>query len=219
MAVVGAVRAAKGLPRRGRGRRLAADTGRNYVSKVFDDEWVLANSEATKRTSRGLTASSRRKHEVRRQRIRHARHPRRAGPRFGHGGDHRPDLPDLHLHQEAPGQHKGYEYSRTGNPTRAALEECVAALEGADYGLAFASGLAATTAVMSLLSPGDHVVAGDDLYGGSYRLFDKVLPRTGGLEFTFADTTDPTSVEAALRQRRSCSGSRPQPTRCSPSRT
>jgi cystathionine beta-lyase/cystathionine gamma-synthase len=101
--------------------------------------------------------------------------------------------------QEAPGQHKGYEYSRTGNPTRAALEECVAVLEGADYGLAFASGLAATTAVMSLLSPGDHVVAGDDLYGGSYRLFDKVLPRTGGLEFTFADTTDPASVEAALR--------------------
>ena len=101
--------------------------------------------------------------------------------------------------QEAPGQHKGYEYSRTGNPTRAALEECVAALEGADYGLAFASGLAATTAVMSLLSPGDHVVAGDDLYGGSYRLFDKVLPRTGGLEFTYADTTDPKAVEEALR--------------------
>ncbi len=101
--------------------------------------------------------------------------------------------------QEAPGQHKGYEYSRTGNPTRAALEECVAALEGADYGLAFASGLAATMAVMSLLSPGDHVVAGDDLYGGSYRLFDKVLQRTGGIDFTFADTTDPASVEEALR--------------------
>jgi cystathionine beta-lyase/cystathionine gamma-synthase len=101
--------------------------------------------------------------------------------------------------QEAPGRHKGYEYSRTGNPTRAALEECVAALEGADYGLAFASGLAATTAVMSLLSPGDHVVAGDDLYGGSYRLFDKILPRTGGLDFIFADTTDPASVEGALR--------------------
>ncbi len=101
--------------------------------------------------------------------------------------------------QEAPGRHKGYEYSRTGNPTRAALEECVASLEDGDHGLAFASGLAATTAVMSLLSPGDHVVAGDDLYGGTYRLFDKVLPRTGGLEFTYADTTDPVSVERALR--------------------
>jgi cystathionine gamma-lyase len=101
--------------------------------------------------------------------------------------------------QEAPGQHKGYEYSRTGNPTRTALEECVAALEGAEYGLAFASGLAATTAVMNLFSPGDHVVAGDDLYGGTYRLFDKVLPRTGGLDFTYADTTDPASVEEALR--------------------
>jgi cystathionine gamma-lyase len=101
--------------------------------------------------------------------------------------------------QEAPGRNKGYEYSRTGNPTRAALEECVAALEGAEHGLAFASGLAATTAVMSLLSPGDHVVAGDDLYGGSYRLFDKVLQKSNGLDFTFVDTTDPGSVEAALR--------------------
>ncbi len=101
--------------------------------------------------------------------------------------------------QEAPGEHKGYEYSRTANPTRAALEECVASLEGADYGLAFASGLAATIATMSLLSPGDHVVAGDDLYGGTYRLFDKVLPRTGGLEFTYADTTDPKAVEEALQ--------------------
>ena len=101
--------------------------------------------------------------------------------------------------QEAPGKHKGYEYSRTANPTRSALEECVAALEGADYGLAFASGLAATVATMSLLSPGDHVVAGNDLYGGTYRLFEKVLPRTGGLEFTYADTTDPKAVERALR--------------------
>jgi cystathionine beta-lyase/cystathionine gamma-synthase len=101
--------------------------------------------------------------------------------------------------QEAPGQHKGYEYSRTGNPTRAALEECVAALEGAEFGLAFASGLAATTAVMSLLGPGDHIVAGDDLYGGSYRLFDRVLQKSNGLDFTFVDTTDPESVEAALR--------------------
>jgi cystathionine gamma-lyase len=101
--------------------------------------------------------------------------------------------------QQAPGRHKGYEYSRTANPTRTALEECVASLEGAEYGLAFASGLAATVATMSLLSSGDHVVAGDDLYGGTYRLFDKVLPRTGGLEFTYADTSDPASVEKALR--------------------
>jgi cystathionine gamma-lyase len=101
--------------------------------------------------------------------------------------------------QEAPGQHKGYEYSRTANPTRTALEECVASLEGGEYGLAFASGLAATVATMSLLSPGDHVVAGDDLYGGTYRLFDKVLTQAGGLEFTYADTTDPGAVEKALR--------------------
>jgi cystathionine gamma-lyase len=101
--------------------------------------------------------------------------------------------------QEAPGRHKGYEYSRTANPTRTALEECVASLEGGEHGLAFASGLAATTATMSVLSPGDHIVAGDDLYGGTYRLFEKVLPRTGGLEFTYADTSDLRSVERALR--------------------
>ena len=100
--------------------------------------------------------------------------------------------------QEAPGKHKGYEYSRTANPTRTALEECIASLEGGDYGLAFASGLAATIATMSLLSPGDHVVAGDDLYGGTYRLFERVLPRTGGLQFTYADTSDPGVVESAL---------------------
>ena len=101
--------------------------------------------------------------------------------------------------QQAPGEHKGYEYSRTGNPTRAALEECMAALEGADHGLAFASGLAATTAVMSLLSPGDHVVAGDDLYGGTYRLFDKVLREGNGIDFDYVDSTDTASVEEALR--------------------
>ena len=101
--------------------------------------------------------------------------------------------------QEAPGNHKGYEYSRTANPTRTALEECIASLEGGNYGLAFASGLAATIATMSLLSPADHVVAGDDLYGGTYRLFERVLPRAGGLKFTYADTSDPGAVESALR--------------------
>ncbi|MEW6635909.1 MAG: cystathionine gamma-synthase [Actinomycetota bacterium] len=101
--------------------------------------------------------------------------------------------------QEAPGRHKGYEYSRTGNPTRTALEECIASLEGGRFGLAFASGLAATAAVMSLLSPGDHVVAGDDLYGGTYRLFERVLREGNGLDFDFVDTTDPASVEEALR--------------------
>lgn len=75
--------------------------------------------------------------------------------------------------QEAVGQHKGYEYSRIGNPTRTALETCLAALEGADYRLAFASGLAATDAVLRLIEPGDHVLAGNDVYGGTFRLFDK----------------------------------------------
>ncbi len=90
--------------------------------------------------------------------------------------------------QQSPGQHKGYEYSRTSNPTRRAFEDCMASLEGGVRGFAFASGLAATTTVMHLLTSGDHVVAGDDMYGGTFRLFDKVL-KHHGLEFTYADLT------------------------------
>src|SRR6266851_2717479 len=81
--------------------------------------------------------------------------------------------------QEAVGKHKGYEYSRSGNPTRTALETCLAALEGGERGLAFASGLAATTAVVSILRPGDEVVAAADLYGGTYRLLERVFKPWG----------------------------------------
>jgi cystathionine gamma-lyase len=92
--------------------------------------------------------------------------------------------------QEAPGRHKGYEYSRSGNPTRTALETCLAALEGGERGLAFASGLAATTAVLSLLKPGDEVVAAADLYGGTYRLLEKVF-RPWGLVTRYTDDPSP----------------------------
>ncbi len=92
---------------------------------------------------------------------------------------------------------QGYEYSRTQNPTRKALQDCLAALEGGEYGLAFASGLAATDTVLRLLDSGAHVLAGNDVYGGTFRLFDKVLRRFS-LDFTFADTTDPESVADAL---------------------
>jgi len=92
---------------------------------------------------------------------------------------------------------QGYEYSRTQNPTRKALQDCLAALEGGSHGLAFASGLAATDAVLRLLDSDSHAVAGDDVYGGTFRLFDKVLRRFK-LDFTFADTTDPESVAEAL---------------------
>src|SRR6476646_10497199 len=81
--------------------------------------------------------------------------------------------------QEAPGRHKGYEYSRSGNPTRTALETCLAALEAGERGLAFASGLAATTAVLSILKPGDEVAAAADLYGGTYRLLERVFKPWG----------------------------------------
>jgi cystathionine gamma-lyase len=99
--------------------------------------------------------------------------------------------------QAAPGQHKGFDYSRTVNPTRVALERCLASLENASHGLCFASGMAATSAVMNLLSAGDHVVVNDDLYGGTFRLFDKVLTRYG-LTFTYVDATDLSNVAAAM---------------------
>src|SRR5512138_3681133 len=102
--------------------------------------------------------------------------------------------------QDGPGVHKGYEYSRTQNPTRHALQDCVAALEGGRHGLAFASGLAATDAILHLLSAGDHVVFSDDVYGGTFRIFDKVFRRLG-LSFDAVDMTDPRNVERALRER------------------
>jgi len=100
--------------------------------------------------------------------------------------------------QEALGKHKGFEYARTHNATRFALERNLAALEGGRHGLCFASGLAATTTLMHTLSAGDHVVAGSNLYGGTYRLFDRVLRRLG-IEFTFVEVTDLAALEAAMR--------------------
>jgi cystathionine gamma-lyase len=99
--------------------------------------------------------------------------------------------------QQGVGKHKGYEYSRSGNPTRAALEECLAGLENARHGLAFASGLAAETTLLLLLSPGDHVVYMEDVYGGTYRLFDKVLQRFG-LTFSAVDANDLDAVERSI---------------------
>ena len=92
---------------------------------------------------------------------------------------------------------QGYEYARTKNPTRLALENCVAELEGGQYGIAFSSGLAATDTVLRLMNSGDHVLAGNDVYGGTFRLFDKVLRRFG-LDFDFVDTTDPEFVADSL---------------------
>jgi cystathionine gamma-lyase len=100
--------------------------------------------------------------------------------------------------QSGPGAHKGYEYSRTQNPTRDALQGNLAALEGARFGLAFASGCAATTTILHLLSAGDHVVAGDDLYGGTYRIFERVI-RQLGVETTYVDPTRPEAFAEAVR--------------------
>ena len=102
--------------------------------------------------------------------------------------------------QAAVGKHRGYEYSRTGNPTRAALEQCIAALEGGKHGLAFGSGMAAEATIMQVLNPGDHTVAVDDLYGGTYRLFRRVLEPMG-LSFSFVDGSDLKAVEKALTER------------------
>lgn len=100
--------------------------------------------------------------------------------------------------QDAVGEHQGYEYSRTANPTRVALEEAIASLESGSAGLAYGSGMAAINACMQLVAAGDHVVVCDDLYGGSYRLFTAVMPRFG-VDFTFVDATRSEEVEKAMR--------------------
>ncbi|MFZ5606119.1 MAG: cystathionine gamma-synthase [Pseudomonadota bacterium] len=124
-----------------------------------------------------------------------------------HGGQH-PDpstgavMPPIYATstyaQSSPGVHQGFEYSRTHNPTRFAYERCVAALEGGRRGFAFASGLAALSTLLELFDHGDHVIAMDDLYGGSYRLFERVRRRSAGLKFSYVDLTDPEALAAAI---------------------
>ena len=101
--------------------------------------------------------------------------------------------------QRSPGEHQGFEYSRSHNPTRFAYEDCVAALEGGRKGYAFASGLAATATVLDALDAGSHVIAMDDMYGGTYRLFERVRRRSAGLDFSYVDLNDPAALKAALR--------------------
>ena len=99
--------------------------------------------------------------------------------------------------QEAPGKNKGYEYARSQNPTRKALEDALAIIENGKYGLAFSSGVAATDAVIKLLEPGDEVICGNDMYGGTYRLFTKVFEKFG-IKFIYVDTTDPSNIKTAI---------------------
>ncbi len=101
--------------------------------------------------------------------------------------------------QESPGVHKGYEYSRTQNPTRMAFERCIADLESGEFGFAFASGMATTATILELIDAGSHVVAMDDLYGGTRRLFHGVRERSAGLEFTFVDLSDIDVTRDAIR--------------------
>ncbi|RNF84363.1 cystathionine gamma-synthase [Montanilutibacter psychrotolerans] len=101
--------------------------------------------------------------------------------------------------QSSPGEHQGFEYSRSHNPTRFAYERCVAALEGGTRGFAFASGLAATSTILEMLDSGSHVIAMDDVYGGTYRLFERVRRRSAGLDFSWVDLSDVAAFEAAIR--------------------
>jgi cystathionine gamma-lyase len=103
--------------------------------------------------------------------------------------------------QRSPGDHQGFEYSRTHNPTRKAWEACIADLEGGSHGFAFASGMAAIDTLMHLLKPGDHVLAMNDLYGGTYRLFENVRKRSSGFEFSFVDLADVDAARQAVTER------------------
>lgn len=135
-------------------------------------------------------------------------HPQGLGTRAVHAGQHpdpstgaimTPIYATSTYVQSRPGEHKGYEYSRTQNPTRMAFERCVADLEGGVAGFAFGSGLAAAATVLDLLDSGSHVIAMDDLYGGSYRLFERVRRRSAGLDFTFVDLNDGEALKGALK--------------------
>jgi cystathionine gamma-lyase len=101
--------------------------------------------------------------------------------------------------QKSPGVHQGYEYSRTQNPTRQALERCMADLECGRFGFSFSSGMAATATILELIDSGSHVVAMDDIYGGTTRLFEQVRRRSAGLDFTFVDLTDPSALQKAVK--------------------
>ena len=101
--------------------------------------------------------------------------------------------------QESPGVHKGYDYSRSINPTRKALEACIADLEGGSFGYAFSSGMAACSTVLEAINSGDHVIAMDDLYGGTYRLFEDVRKRSSGLKFTFSDLSDLSNLKLSIQ--------------------
>ena len=101
--------------------------------------------------------------------------------------------------QDSPGVHKGFDYGRSHNPTRFALERCVADLEGGTRGFAFASGLATISTVLELIDAGSHVISGNDLYGGTFRLFDKVRQRSAGHRFSYVDLTDLSAFEASLQ--------------------
>ena len=103
--------------------------------------------------------------------------------------------------QEGPGEHKGYEYSRSANPTRKALEDCISDLEDGISGHAFASGMAATSTIIDLLDSGDHIVACDDLYGGTYRLFENVKKRSSGIHCDFVDFSDQKNIENAINEK------------------
>src|SRR5579872_3048261 len=132
----------------------------------------------------------------------------RFGTRVIHGGQ-RPDpltgavMPPIYATstyvQSSPGVHKGYEYSRTSNPTRDALQAALANLEGGAAGYAFASGMAATGTVLELLDSGSHIIAMHDLYGGSYRILENVRKRSAGHDVSFIDLTNPAALEAAIR--------------------
>ena len=104
--------------------------------------------------------------------------------------------------QRSPGVHQGFDYARSHNPTRYAYEQCVASLEGGSAGFAFSSGLAASATVLDLLPANSHIIAGDDLYGGTYRLFERVRKHSAGLEVTYVDLSDPRSVRATLDEAR-----------------
>jgi len=163
------------------------------------------------RIHRSQSNSQDKNEKIRSSRLRYARYSRWAGSRSLTGAVNVPIYLSSTYVQQGIGENKGYEYSRVSNPTRTRLEQNLASLEGGVAARVFASGMAAINAVASMLKSGDHVVCGNDLYGGTPRLFNQVLT-SFGLEFSYVDTSDAANVERAIRKIRASCTWRRRPT-------
>jgi cystathionine gamma-lyase len=171
-----------------------ADTGNKYLSKIYNDSWLQEHGLSVTGSAPGNSDLSQKKPGFSTRSIHAGQDPETAT-----GAIVTPIYATSTFAQESPGKHKGYEYSRGANPTRSALEKCMASLENGTMGFAFSSGMAAENTILELLESGSHILAMEDLYGGTYRLFERVKRTTSNLEVTYLDLNDQSLLQKSIR--------------------